>query len=348
MNEYIPFLKTKTNEFSALNKLSTEVKTNIVPFFDLHRKEDNYTEKTYKKLLLQIKQKITKLTEENISYFYLDDFDIPNDLLLENKISYETVINLMVEFNFIPVIGIDRLPERNEVVFKNNNLIKTKTVAIRINLEEMKTKLEISDLQELITKAKEYYATIIIILDARLITEKNYNILLENAKKILKEKNILDYKLIFTGSTIPANIKDIIASDSNLDLPRKEISLYTEITRIFPNTILGDYTIISPYYSDVKINKQLIQNIMTPKIIYAYNNYFFIQRGKSIKQFGNKQYTYLCQNLISRRNYRGKNYSFGDTILYECAKDKKKIIPGSAIQYEVNAHITYMVQNFQI
>ncbi len=40
MKNYIPFLKTKTNEFSAIKNLDDDIAMNITPFFDINRKEN--------------------------------------------------------------------------------------------------------------------------------------------------------------------------------------------------------------------------------------------------------------------------------------------------------------------
>ena len=66
MINYVPFLKTKVNEFSAIKKLNKNIAKNITPFFDIHTKSkdsDNeygilkeinptarYTESEYKNL----------------------------------------------------------------------------------------------------------------------------------------------------------------------------------------------------------------------------------------------------------------------------------------------------------
>ena len=39
MTNYIPFLKTKQNEFSCLKALSPEIAENIIPFFDIQNIE---------------------------------------------------------------------------------------------------------------------------------------------------------------------------------------------------------------------------------------------------------------------------------------------------------------------
>lgn len=47
MIRYIPFLKAKRGELTAMGELAPEVKQAICPFFDFPRKKANYNSETY-------------------------------------------------------------------------------------------------------------------------------------------------------------------------------------------------------------------------------------------------------------------------------------------------------------
>ena len=48
MNNYIPFLKLKSNEILAIKELEAELQEEITPFFDFPQKKENFTEDTFK------------------------------------------------------------------------------------------------------------------------------------------------------------------------------------------------------------------------------------------------------------------------------------------------------------
>ena len=60
MTNYIPFLKTKTNEFACLKALEPEIAENITPFFDIHRKIEMYSEDEYIHIIDFVYKKINK------------------------------------------------------------------------------------------------------------------------------------------------------------------------------------------------------------------------------------------------------------------------------------------------
>ena len=59
----------------------------------------------------------------------------------------------------------------------------------------------------------------------------------------------------------------------------------------------------------------MFPNITTAKVIYAYENRFFLLRGGSIKSKGFIQYKSLCDTISSKPFFRGGTYSYGDYFI---------------------------------
>lgn len=344
MTNYIPFLKTKQNEFACLKALSPEIAENIIPFFDIHRKIEMYTEDEYKRIIDFVYKKIIN-NLKNFNVFYLDDFSIDDDLIVDRKQSYNYVIEKFQDFNFIPVIGIDRKPERNEAVFNNNSIIKNNTIAIRVSFEDIQT--GVTDIKDLILEAKQYFDKIELIIDLQFISQdEDINQLFSKIDIFLK-RNIYNFsKIIITGSSIPEVISKIISTDSTKDIPRKELELYSLIDDAHKNLFYGDYAFISPLYAEFEVDPTMFLNITAAKIFYPYEKRFYIIRGSSIKSKGYNQYKTLCSLISSKPFFRGGSYSPGDNFIENAQTYPKNITQGSILAPTLNAHITYMYKDF--
>lgn len=344
MKNYIPFLKAKINEFGGLLNLEESILRSLTPFFDIPRKnEAPYKEEVYVKLIERIEKNIKKISS-NVPYFYIDDYDIDDALYVRGVQSYYFVMEFLKDYCFVPVIGIDRSDERNNIVFTNKSLVSMDTVAIRISVEDLKSGL--LDLKYLKEEALKNFNNIELIIDMRVIG-KNDN----SQEKIEIIKNFLSKgdhfsKIVLTGSSIPAYIRNVVAPNNAIDLERREVEIQRSINMYYSDLFYGDYTTISPNFTDISIDPKMIQNVMTAKVIYSYDDRHYIIRGNSIKKSGFEQYYDFCRRICKKSFFRGPNYSFGDSFFSNASNMDKKITPSTIIKPTVNAHITYMIKDF--
>ena len=358
MTTYVPFLKTKANEFAAIKKLDVKIAENITPFFDINRKAEkkssptqqnatfsNYTESEYRKLIEKLSKKF-KLNTKEISLFYLDDYDIDNDLFINGEQSYGYVIKQFQFYSFIPVIGADRTLERNEIVFNNKDIIQSNTVAIRIIGEDLQTSL--FDFKTLTNKAKEFFTNIELIIDLRILPEDAD--IADYFVKISKFMQKVDSfsKVIITGSSIPKSIGEIVSTNKIKDIARKELELFTMLNVSYPNLIYGDYTIVSPYYSDVDMPAEMLLNITAAKVIYSYGKVHHVYRGESLKSGNYQQFKDFCEDIASQTFFRGEEYSYGDDFIFNAKNRDGNITQSSILAPTINAHISYMYKDYQL
>ena len=343
MRNYIPFLKAKTNEFSSLKNLDDDISKEITPFFDIPRKNKvDYTEGNYTALIDRIVKKISGLVA--IPLFYIDDYDIEDSLFVSGVQSYQYVMLALREYAFIPVIGINRSDERNAVVFDNSSIVKTKTVAIRVGIEDIQSGL--LDINALVEEAQNYYSAIELIIDLRVVGKNDNTQRIINTVISFLKKSTHYSKIIITGSSIPTSSGSVVAPNELVDLERKELQIQRVVNLSFPDLFYGDYTIISPNYSDISIDPRIIPNIMTARIIYSYSDRHYIIRGVSIRKAGYGQYKDFCQKIKNKSFFRGSAYSFGDCFIDNADKMSKTITASTILNPMINAHITYMYKDF--
>ena len=135
-------------------------------------------------------------------------------------------------------------------------------------------------------------------------------------------------EVIVTGSSLPASIGQVAKTTEESELHRVELQIFDALRRYggMDHVGLGDYTVVSPLYSDISLPPEMLLNITAPKILYAHGVVHYIARGGALKPF-----------------YRGRHYSFGDAfIAMKALMGGSMVTPGSVLKPTINAHITYM------
>src|SRR5687767_12068971 len=131
MIRYIPFLKAKRGELSAMAELASDVKRSICPFFDFPRKKPDYNAKAYAATTRSIATSLKKHWGADAE-FYFDDFDIAQTLEVEGEHQYAHVLRALRNLRVIPVVALDRLKHNDAVTeLKRHGEIASVAVAFR-------------------------------------------------------------------------------------------------------------------------------------------------------------------------------------------------------------------------
>jgi len=152
-------------------------------------------------------------------------------------------------------------------------------------------------------------------------------------------------RLILAAASFPEDLSEVNAADTAI-LPRHEWDLWKALQKrpsILPRTdlIFGDYAISHP------IPKELDPRTMrmSANIRYTTRDKWLVVKGRNVRQYGFEQYFDLCNALVKRPEYCGRDYSWGDEYIAECAARKKG--PGNATTWRkvgVNHHLTLIVR----
>lgn len=150
--------------------------------------------------------------------------------------------------------------------------------------------------------------------------------------------------MIVTGSSLPASIGEVLRVDSTEVLERRELAVISKARELSSiELIAGDYTTVSPFYSDADLDPKIMQNVMTPRLIYPFRESYYIARGVSMKSGGYGQYAGLASGLCAQAFFR-PGYSTGENYFYEKSRRVgKNATNGTVVKPSVVAHITYMV-----
>lgn len=348
--KYIPLLKLKENEIFAIKELKDNFKSQILPLFDIPRKKDLDSTILQKSIDSGLKKINTHLNF--LENFYIDTFDINDSLHINGKHNYYYILEQCNKLA-IPVTSIDRNTEQiNSIELAlENNLISNKVLALRLQKEDfLNFKLTQDDIEDLLGSLIDKFQEIDIIFDNRICS--NESIALSNNIIKFIEQFIKIYKvrfIVISGSVIDSTIGNIVKTEDNTLLDRYEMDIFNKVKEYFDEKykiIFSDYGIISPNYSDIDIPAYMLRNIMTPKIIYSYENKHFIIRGGALASHerGDEQYFDFAKIIVNKEFYRGEDFSFGDKYLKEKSLEQgKKVTASSILKPTINAHISYIL-----
>lgn len=352
-HNYTPFLKFKANEVAGLSVLSTELKAEITPFFDLPRKT-GMTRVDFETLVVSCHKKAKKFLA-SFPYIFVDSFDIPDSIATIGSPNCRVVIETFTDFEYVPVLGLDRAADHNQTIFdaKAANTIISDTVAVRFQPDEFASfDLIEEELDKLISVGEKLFSNWIFIFDCRVcLTSSRMKLATDvaNFVTVANEVSRIE-KYIVVGSSIPATITDIARPSDESVIARAELEIYHAaqgMVEAIPLS-LGDYTIVSPTYSELTIAPELLLSVMAPKVFYAFENYHYIARGGRIKTNGYGQYDVICEEIVSKSFYRKAPYSWGDDFIQMRAggKREKNITPSTILKPTVCAHISYMAKDY--
>jgi len=353
MIDYTPFLKLKVNEVAGLSALVPAVKSALIPFFDLPQKP-TLTAASFERMVTKGAASVARHLDD-VPAFFLDNFDIDDSIVVGGKDNYVFVMEAFQDLPFIPVIGLDRAPGRNDVVFaaKKAGVVSSSAFALRLQSDDFSSYGVIAaELEELLEEALTHFDKSTLILDNRVclnLDPAKRAIELSQFIKDFSSKNVAD-RIIVVGSSIPPSIGQIVGVQSELVQERVELQIFHAVRKAVGDGVgIGDYTIVSPLYSDVDIPPAVMLNVMAPRVIYSYDKVHFVVRGGALRTHprGNLQYNDIAASLLTKPFYRGPGYSFGDGFISDKANMiGNQVTPGSILKPTINAHITYMAQTF--
>jgi hypothetical protein len=353
IHNYTPFFKFKTNEVSALSVLNPTLTSEITPFFDLPRK-DGITREGFEKNAASCAKKANKYLSA-FPYIFVDSFDIPDTIAPPGSPNCNVIIQAFSGFNYVPVLGLDRAPDHNSAILsaKASGKILSKTVAVRLQQDEFSDfNLVDDEIADLINVAQEQFTDVIVIFDCRVcINSIQSKLSAEIANFSFAVNSIFKInKFIVVGSSIPSSITDIAKPNDESIILRKELSIFHGAQALIKEIALslGDYTIVSPTYSDLTLPKELLLSVTAPKVFYAFENYHYIARGGRIKTGGYGQYDDICVDIVGKAYFRKSPYSWGDGFIQQRANGIRlnNITPSTILKPTICAHIEYMARDY--
>jgi hypothetical protein len=355
MIKYVPFLKAKQNEIIAVGSLRSDIGSQICPLFDFPRKGGagyssadlaNSMRKTARSFSLHL---------TGLSELYVDCYDLDESLQPDGKHCYRFLLEQLTDLPVIPVVSLDRSNQHVEAVIdlKRQGLLNSRTCAYRVTPEDFESYAAVSNnIDAMLAPAFSEFEAIDLLLDCRLCRNLEASIIGQQALSFSQEfcQQYTVRRVIIAGSSIPASVSDILGVNRELVLERNEIAIFRAVAAGHNHSelIFGDYTTVSPNYSDAGISPLMLQNVMTAKLVYSFGDSHYFIRGGSLKTVGRSQYSLMAQRICQKDFFRGDTYSAGEQFLYSKSQSRGSgCTPSTVIKPSIVSHITYVVNELQ-
>lgn len=328
--KYVPILKVKQGEVEALGNLDLKIRKNTIPMIQFIENTNTKRAGDYVDTIIR---RLTKAWGRDDNEILFDVENLKSTQLVAIFANRLTAVNR----RFIPVFHNNYQEDYLDLV-KNNYLNNGVCLRIKKNFMSPETVTDfIDDLKEK-TSLKD--SDIILMMDFENITNSD----VEDYKKLflqiysdIKPRNLRN--IIVSAGSIPNSLCDV-PSEPISTIPRPEGELWNSISTKTKDKklIYSDYGVIHPVYDE---NSHTLEKGCCIK--YTQDKEFIIISDHSavdLREAG-EQYVNNSRILIEHPGYEGKNFSWGDGYIFDCANKEVKY-NGSPLWVKItlNHHFT--------
>lgn len=350
-NYYVPIIKWKRGEQTAIDELSDSVKSKMLPLIEIppipYNYEDDEPAKAIDEHIANVCSQISN-TLGNRPVF-IDLFWLDEESSLEDGRHPITAIleeGSGLGLNLIPVTGYRRNIEYNEAIRNalENELINS--ICIRLENDDF---LNVENrVRTLLNGLGTTEGASHIVVDLKHVSDVNTNVLI--LPTIINSIPNLNSWLSLTlcGTSFPEDLSDIPA-DNTSSIERKEWLIWNSLIsrqRLLDRSPqFGDYCIANPLIKEVDPRTMQI----SASIRYTSTNDFIIFKGHSVKRTARRpegwdQMYSLAMNVIVSSAFCGQAFSWGDNYIYECAN--RRVSSSNAERWRkvgTNHHLEFIV-----
>ncbi|MGJ1439107.1 beta family protein [Sphingobacterium siyangense] len=331
MKKYYPIFVSKSGEFTALKKLSQQVKDGISPIIEV-------ISNNYDRVLNFATNEWNFIDNE----LYLDfSLCFPYDDNETKKLIEELISN---QINVIPVL--DKNSHLNyltyiKTLFSHSKINK---ICFRLNNGEIPSSTIEHEIDLFLNKIGTNRKSLSLLVDFGIVGQHNYLTCAKECISIIEsfKQNDLNSIIVSCGS-FPQNLSSFTPPNRLYTIKRYEWLFWLELqkhTDIRKLISYSDFGTKYPTYTEASFPG-------TCSIKYSTELEFLIYRGELSKlhRLGNGQFIGFASQLILNQNYYGRNFSWGDDRIFTIASQLNSLnqTPGNLetwVQISQNHHIT--------
>lgn len=352
---YVPVLKWKRGERSALSLLSDEEKASLTPLFEINPIPYDHQKREFKKTLdgylgnfgADLSSCLSAPKQIFIDAHTIhDDGRLTSNITLENGLTpLEYTVNEANNSGFtaVPVTSLRRYDEYHTAA-RNCVQNHPNGIALRIFRSDLEN---LSDFNNNLNSWIEFMNLntneVDIILDFQYVNpEEESNFLNLLSSILVRFPYLSEWRtLTLLYTSMPQNLSSI-KTGTNTQLPRIEWNIYAELMNFNLTRIptYGDYNIASTEWFDFD------PVTMNPgaNIKYTTPNQFLIFRGHGTRNNGLGQMQGLCTDLVQHNEYYGPDFSYGDQYISECSMGNVSTgNPETWVKVTVNHHLVFIL-----
>jgi hypothetical protein len=350
---YVPVLRGKEGEFAALEALeplSADIKPLLLPLIEIPSVPYDYANerpaRTLDDHVAGIAERLKKCWPNRPVFLDLPWFE--EERLADGRVALAAVLADCAArgVHAIPVVA-----RRSSGSYLSAASSHTKNgprgACVRLLVEDFEEDVDlVTEVDRLLSGLNADAHSIDLVLDLE-------DLGTDDARAVLVARSIFSMipkkdewrRIIMVGASFPEDLSDVDAATTST-LPRREWSLWKTLQKRpgllpRPEMIFGDYAIAHP------VPKELDPRIMlmSANIRYTTPRSWLIVKGRNVRQYGFDQYFELCKALVNRPEFSGRDFSWGDRFISDCATEMTG--PGNATTWRkvgTNHHLTLVAR----
>lgn len=346
---YVPIIKSKRGEFTAVRLLQDDIKERIRPFVDV-LPPSRFVKKP-KTLAEQLNWVADHVATAWAGPLWVDTFDVGPAIAEGKQVAIEFVCRALRAKTLmpIPVTGFEREAIHDQAVGKLLSEVAT-GVCLRLEEEDLLLPAKLPAL--LGSKMKLLGVeppSVDLLLDLRYLDETPSATRVQLVARALQCIQTLDQwrSIILAGSSMPISLEGVCARGAHGYLVRRELETWLALQHATVKRLptFGDYTTVPPQFADM--DTRTIAKHLGPNVKYTVEGRWYISRGHSFQKGGSTQYFDIAKNIVSLPSFRGPAASNGDRFIAQRAKggaDTKCGNPEQWVTASVNSHISWQTR----
>lgn len=329
-DHYVPILKGKNGEFGALQTLTPSVRTALTPLLEVPPIPWDFDEvrpaKTIDQHLEKVGQKIERAWGHDRRLFVDLPAWIPEGERMsdgEHPLHYVFRSLRTRGVEAIPVVGLLR---HNEYLQACRDIVRqdNRGICVRMRREDFEDFDDVGGtVAGVLGKVETEVQNADLVFDLGSLTPGERNLGARAVIRLINQLPELSQWRTFTlaATSFPQSLIGLPPSDASW-IPRQEWTLWRDIVRS------GDQLARIPTFGDYAISHteppEVDPRIMRPSasIRYTCETAWLVLKGRNLRDYGFAQFHDLCRDLIERQEYSGRQFSWGDEYIDDCAAER--------------------------
>lgn len=320
---YVPVLKSKRAEFSALYELSDAAKAIITPLIDVIPVPWDYGTDSPKRSLKAhidcITGYIVKSWPRDLPMFLDLLYAAANNEVIQDKHAALYCFESLRRYRqrIIPVTRLDRDDDYQNVMKSIINKDKM-GACLRIQQDDLD---DFDALDEALNDLTAHFeippTSCDILLDFQALPLQEVRDPVTYISNVIRTfPNLTEWR---TFTVAASNFPKILemTPDSDELISRDDYNLWRSVVSndISRLPSFGDYSIQHPEMSDIDYRKIKI----SVNLRYATEAHWLVYKGREKNRHGHQQFNRICKDLVNRPEFGGSRFSAGDNYISGCA-----------------------------
>lgn len=347
---YVPLLKGKEGEFAALEVLAASVRARLMPLIEIPGVAYDYVNerpaKSLKDHVSGVADRLARCWPEMPLYLDLPWFE-EEEFLEDGRIAFEAVLSDCARLRVQAVPVISRTSSREYVAAASRYSAANRVgTCLRLLVGDFEDEVDLdAELDRLLDAFGNPDGLIDLLIDLEDIGSdaKRAALVARSVFSMLPEKPWR--RVILAAASFPEDLSEVDAATIT-KLPRHEWELWQMLQKRpkylpRPDMIFGDYAITHPVPTELDPRTMR----MSANIRYTIPDNWLVFKGRNVRQYGFDQYFELCKELVQRPEYSGRQFSWADNYIAECAA--RRTGPGNATTWRkvgTNHHLTLVMR----